>query len=349
MSRETREWLNRNVLVGMTEQRGNVWHYKADFQTPVMVGDEIVVGNHYDGFIPVDHVQRRLFDWLPQRIESYYDWTAPDGSVHKLPTGEVTIAASDNGQALGNHGLKFSYEGYTQLLLRNVEHILDDDLGISSAGLLKNRSVAWVEVSVPETIHTPEGVSFRPNLLAGASFDSSIPTFYKRTQTFTVCDNTFEMARGEHGQEYRVKRTAKHGLRVLDARAALGIIHEDSDEVSQEIARLCGWKVTGKQWNDMLKIVIPYEDDAKPAAITRAENTRDALTDLWGNSMMVAPWKGTAFGVVQAFNTYRHHYKGMRGDAWSGGKVERNMFTALKEDNSKADAAILSALEVVTT
>ena len=56
--------------------------------------------------------------------------------------------------------------------------ILDDNLSISSAGLLRNR-VAWVEVSVPDNITTPEGVVFRPNPLATTSFDGSLATSYK--------------------------------------------------------------------------------------------------------------------------------------------------------------------------
>jgi len=54
-----------------------------------------------------------------------------------------------------------------------VRFALDDNLSISSAGLLRNR-VAWVEVSVPDNITTPEGVVFRPNPLATTSFDGSL-------------------------------------------------------------------------------------------------------------------------------------------------------------------------------
>jgi len=55
MSKETSEWLNQNVLVGYTETRGNAWHYKASDQ-----GEE---ANHYDGAVPLEDVNRRLFDW----------------------------------------------------------------------------------------------------------------------------------------------------------------------------------------------------------------------------------------------------------------------------------------------
>ena len=46
---------------------------------------------------------------------------------------------------------------------------------------------------MPDTIATPDGVTFRPNLLATTSFDGSIATTYKRTVTITVCDNTREL------------------------------------------------------------------------------------------------------------------------------------------------------------
>jgi hypothetical protein len=62
MSKETSEWLNRNVLVGMTDQRGEAWHYRKSSQ-----GDE---PNHYPGPIPYTDVERRLIDWeaIPRRV-----------------------------------------------------------------------------------------------------------------------------------------------------------------------------------------------------------------------------------------------------------------------------------------
>ena len=96
---------------------------------------------------------------------------------------------------------------YREWLVGTVANILDDDLSISSAGLLREGAVAWVEVSVPESITTPEGVEFRPNLLATTSFDGSIATTFKRTVTDVVCDNTREAALAEKGQAYKVKHS----------------------------------------------------------------------------------------------------------------------------------------------
>src|SRR4051794_18540090 len=55
MSKETLQHLNTNTLIGNTDHRGTAWHYRAEEQ-----GEK---SNHYPGPIPVDDVQRRLFDW----------------------------------------------------------------------------------------------------------------------------------------------------------------------------------------------------------------------------------------------------------------------------------------------
>jgi Domain of unknown function (DUF932) len=68
--------------------------------------------------------------------------------------------------------------------------MLDAELGISSAGLLKDGAIAWVEIGMPDSITTPERVTFRPNVLAATSSDGSIATTFERTITDTVCDNT---------------------------------------------------------------------------------------------------------------------------------------------------------------
>ena len=134
------------------------------------------------------------------------------------------ITRGDTHAVLGIFTDGYQRHQYDQWLLSTVANILDDDLCISSAGLLRGGAIAWVKVSVPESITTPEGVTFRPNLLATTSFDGSIATTFKRTVTDTVCDNTRELALAEAGQSYKVKHSRHSTLRLADARQALAMI-----------------------------------------------------------------------------------------------------------------------------
>lgn len=124
--------------------------------------------------------------------------------------GRQAICRSDDhtGAVLGIFAPGYAMHQYDEWLLTTVANLLDDDLAIGSAGLPREGAIAWVEVSVPDTITTPEGVDFRPNLLATTSFDGSIATTFKRTITATVCDNTRELALSEKGQQYKANTQA---------------------------------------------------------------------------------------------------------------------------------------------
>jgi phage/plasmid-like protein (TIGR03299 family) len=155
---------------------------------------------------------------------------------------------------------KDSYQphDYSDSLVGAVSDIVDvsgSDLVISSAGLLKQRAIAWVEVSVPESIVTPEGIEFRPNLLATTSLNGTVATTYKRTCTDVVCDNTRSIALAEEGQTYKVKHSRNSNLRLADAREALAVIHTTADDIEKEFAELCRIDVTDQQFYTVIEVL----------------------------------------------------------------------------------------------
>jgi hypothetical protein len=68
----------------------------------------------------------------------------------------------------------------------------------------------------------------------------------------------------------------------------------------------------------------------------------DEIAALYQNDNRVAPWKGTALGVLQAFNTWGHHVRATRGDT---NRVERNMIEAINGTTDKSDRDVLALLE----
>jgi hypothetical protein len=68
-----------------------------------------------------------------------------------------------------------------------------------------------------------------------------------------------------------------------------------------------------------------------------AERKRQALGRLWNHDARVSPWRGTAWGVVQAVNTYVHHEQTVRGAA----RAERNMLRAVDGGIDQLDTATL--------
>lgn len=351
MSRETIDWLNRYTLIGYTDKRGNAWHYRESSQ-----GAE---PNHYPGGIPVEDVERRLFDF--EVIESpacYMVAGRIDGAITTLSIqdewysvmpsteGRKGMLTSDTFEDIGS--FKSGYQGhqYREWLLDAIAILLSSnghELGIGSAGLLRKRAQAWVSCEMPENITTPEGVVFRPNLMSTTSFDGSIATTFKRIITDVVCDNTREQAMKEKGQQYKIKHTKYSTLKLHDAREALAIVFEMADDFKAEVAELTSWKVTDHQFEMLLNNIVPMPEE-KGRAMTIATNKRSEIITLYRHDERAAPWKGTAWGVLQAFNTWNHHYMSVKGTT---PRVVRNMENVLTGKFAQADNHVLAALTAV--
>jgi phage/plasmid-like protein (TIGR03299 family) len=353
MSKESLTWLNCQTLIGYTEKRGHAWHWRADEQ-----GD---ASNHYPGPIPLADVQNRLFRWQAESrrlaVEIGTDvhsmtHLAADGTPARwveVPERQAICRSDDtSGAVMGIFGPGYTRHQYNDWLLQTVADLLDDDLAISSAGLLRQGAIAWVEVSMPETITTPEGVAFRPNLLASTSFDGSIATTYKRTVTDVVCDNTRELALSETGQEVKIKHSRHSRLQLAPARQALAMIHTLAGEFADEVAQLCSVKVAAAQWARFLDALVPRADakTGQPLtgrALTFADTKREALGGLYRSDPRVAPWAGTAHGVLQAVNTFESHEGVVRG----GSRAERNGLKTVNGDFGRLDRSTWRTLEGV--
>ena len=77
---------------------------------------------------------------------------------------------------------------------------------------------------------------------------------------------------------------------------------------------------------------------------TRTENKRDKLTAMYLQDYRVTDWTGTAFGVLQAVNTYNMHETSVRGDLH---RVERNMINDIKDKIRDEDVRVLDTLNRV--
>ena len=346
MSRETMLALNTNTLIGFTDKRGTAWHYREGLQ-----GGE---SNHYPGAIPVADVERRLFNWeavsrrvfveIPATIETM-DHIGEDGQPmrYEMQGDRQAVARADTHHVMGMFKASYAMHQPPEWLLQGTSMILGDTMGLSSAGVLNQGAVVWIEASVPETIATPEGVTFRPNLLAATSFDGSLSTLYKRTITNTVCDNTMHAALSEVGQVYRVKHSKHSAVKLRDARDALMMVESAADEFAAEVAALCAQPVTDRQFSAFLESLVPTTEKNKPltgGALTKRQNKQDALRRLWNHDERVSPWKGNAWGVVQAVNTWGQHEAIVSGAS----RPERNMANAISGSTEKTDNAALLLL-----
>ena len=334
MSQESIDWLNKNTLIGFTDQRGRAWHYRA--------ADQGAEPNHYPGPVPVADVARRLFGWDAVTGPLTTTLLTDDGVTTITDPDRKVVIRPDTQAILGVFATGYKIHQYREWLLTKVANLLDDSLAIGSAGLLRGGAVGWVSVEVPETITTPEGVAFRPNLLACTSLDGSLSTTFARVVTNVVCDNTMSAALAERGQRVKIKHTRHSELEVGKARDALALVHTTAEDFAAEVKALCETTVTDRQWQQFLDAHTPLPADPGRSR-TIASTKRDALARLYATDVRVAPWAGTAWGVVQAVNTFTHHEAVIRG----AGRAERNMLRAVTGDTDALDRGTLDTLRAV--
>jgi phage/plasmid-like protein (TIGR03299 family) len=346
MSKETLEWLNTMTLIGFTAKRGKAWHYRESVQ-----GGE---PNHYEGAVPVEDIERRLFNF--QLVERPLYIVVPceinesttmldDGTPAKtiVVDDRKAVMASDSSDVLGIFKGGYQVPQYTQSLLHDVREMLGDGIELASAGLLRNRAVAWVQVEARDTL-TVNGLEFRPFIMACDSCDGSLARTYNKGNQIVVCDNTMAASLDNALATYKLKHTKHAKFNAVTARDALGIIEEIGAEFTESIEMLTNWSVSDREWTKFLDEVCKYDADAKTTrSQTIADKKRDDLLNLWDNDLRVNPWRGTAFGVVQATNTWAHHIQTVRGT----NRAERNMLNAITGATEKADNETLRILELV--
>lgn len=334
MSRETLNWLNENVLVGFTEKRGNAWHYRKG------------ADNHYVGPIPIDDVRKRLFDWtaVENPVILGHDTsdgvTVPDGVI----PGYKAISHSKTGHVFQLAKASWTPHQYSEWLLTNVEHILDDDLHIGTAGLLKQGGQAWVQVEVPETMEFAGGIKARPFLLATTSLDGSLATTYSGSVTNTVCDNTMAIALRQHGGfRKRIRHSTNSLGRIHDVREALGIVHTLADTFGKQVEELLNQHITDQQFYRLVEGMVPLPENPKKAmaAFKAAQKKRAHLMDMYRFDVRAASWKGTALGAWAAFNTYDQHETKLRNET---NRVERNARRMVEGKQNAFDTTVLSRI-----
>lgn len=321
------------ALVGYTDAKGNRSYLNNGT-------------NSYPGAIPVEDVKSRLFNF--DFVEGEITATAltNDGVLSYTDPDRKAVMRADNGHIMGVFKKGFTIHPYGEWLVDNVENILDADLAVSSAGLLNDGAKAFVQIEMKDTLNV-EGIEYRPYLTAATSVDGSIATTYLTGTELIICTNMVSChLKGTNAAgKFKVKHSSRSLLRLTDARDALGIIHQTADQYAQQVRDLLAVKVTDKQYGDFLQAyldITPEKVEKGGRGLTIATNKQDALMNLWRNDTRVNPWAGTAFGVVQAVNTFDNHLISVRGD-----RAERNMAQVITGGFDKLDAGTWATLQGV--
>lgn len=356
MSRETMEWLNTNTMIGHTIDKdrwaksswvtmvdgvAKAWWQQDGFQ------------NGYEGAIPVEEVERVLFNWEPVQSTPFLrlpvaadddNYDGIDGADQKFiwvpDTDHQGVMHPVTHQVFRYFGAdSWQLHGYKPWLIDNVAAIADGEVGIDSAGLLRGGGVAYVTLSLPEGVTTSAGLEFRPTILAATSIDGTKKTIYSSVKFIPICDNSMEAAESDALASFKIKHSSKSLGRLSDARSALGLIYQNGEQFGKFLDALTEVDVTDAQFRQIIEGLAPFPTpeikDGKlqnQRALTIAERKHNELLDLWQRDQRAAKWNGTLLGAYQAANTWNEHFKSNNDN-----QVERIMTGVVSGTFNKMD------------
>jgi hypothetical protein len=126
----------------------------------------------------------------------------------------------------------------------------------------------------------------------------------------------------------------------------LAIVHSMAEDFEAELERLTSWKVSDEDFKTLLNTVVPIPEDANnKRGVTVAEKKQTEILNLYRHDNRAAEWNGNAFGVLQAFNTWNHHFAQVRKGA---PRIVRNMENVVKDAMATSDTAVLNKLAEIT-
>lgn len=368
MSKETISWLNENTMIGNINDKAkwtkNAWAI-IDPKTGTMKAwwQQDDFENAYEGFIPVEEVERVLFNWTPVEATIFLrkpcsadEADGVDGygnSFVWVPDPESKAIMHPETNHVYNYFGANSYQvhGYSPWLIDNVAKIAGGEVGVDTAGLLREGGVAYVSLSLSEGITTDAGLEFRPSILASTSIDGTKATTYSAVNTIAVCDNSMAAAEQGASGRFKIKHTAKSLRRVNDVRDALGIIYQTGENFGKMIDTMVNIDVTDSEFARIIRGLVetpePIVSKGKitnQRAITIAEGKFDDMWNMWSKDVRAAPWNGTLLGAMQTVNTYNEHYRSRNDN-----QVERVMTGTLNGTFDKMDQEFWSVVADIET
>jgi phage/plasmid-like protein (TIGR03299 family) len=219
------------------------------------------------------------------------------------------VRASDTGEQVSVIGIDHAIHTYRDWLTGTVKECVGEDAQVSSAGLLRRRAQAWVQIERPETAVGPDGIRFSPYITLSTSLDGSLPSQINQNTKMTICDNTLRITRG---QGLAFKHTKGSAAKLGDYRSVMSAIVQGESDFRKELERQLSVKVDDNAFTRFLEAFVPISEDDIPAKKTRSERKRQEITGLYKGDDRVQGWRGTLFGAMQACNTWDTHMSQLR-------------------------------------
>jgi phage/plasmid-like protein (TIGR03299 family) len=340
MTTQTQEQIKKYFVSGMEDAHGKPW-----WDNPATYNPE----HHFPGPIPIEFALK----FFSEQIRRAHVWVE-DEDGNPMPADDFMAAMTGN-TIHEIHKQSFEIHQFDKWLIEGPAQLVNSHTGISNLGKLNEGAQAWVNISTPEQWKTVQGIDFRPQLLCTTACDGTLASTYAENDVISLCDNTVRMALSRAHLTYKVRHTKNSQFKVHDAMEALNLLEQNAEAFKADIAALSEYEVSNQQFERFIAQLVPMPEikdkdinkrDYSTRNATIAAQKREKLNQLYRADGRVAPWQGTALGVLQLINTYNTHESSFRNQK-TVHRAERNMRDVMDGSLFDKDADALALLAKV--
>lgn len=212
--------------------------------------------------------------------------------------------------------------GGSHHIIQNEAHAgllnaLVDESGanIEMAGSLEGGRKVFISMKLPGHINVGGVDPVGNSLLAINSHDGTMAFTLAVLPVRYACSNVINTMFGQRNNLIRVRHTsgAQTNL-VAKAREALDITFKYLDNFQEEANRLIDTVMTQAQFESIIEREFGPEEDASPAAITRADKKVEQMTELFAEAQTQDGIRNTAWAGFNALVEWNDHFAPTRGE-----------------------------------
>ena len=170
-----------------------------------------------------------------------------------------------------------------------------------SAGSLREGKNIFTTMVIERPL-VVEGDVHIPYLVMASSHDGSMATKALLSPVRVVCMNTLRLAIARSHRTFTIRHTASAQRNMAEARRALDLSFKYYDGFELEVQALMAQVVTDEQFDEIIEKVFPLDilKDHQP----QVQKKRDGVKATLLHDPTVSPYRGTAWGALNAFNSW---------------------------------------------
>ena len=215
-----------------------------------------------------------------------------------------------------------------------TDELLGEGVRYETAGSLQNGRKVWLLARMPHE-YIISGERITPYLVFFNSHDGSGAIKAALTPIRVVCQNTLNLALSTAKRSWSMIHTGNIQGKIQEARDTLFLAEKYMDSLGKEFESLRKKKLSDRQVQEYIEILLPIEDGSTPQQIRNMKRLREDLKMRYYDAPDLKDLGNNGYRFVNAVSDFATHGNPLRRTA----NYKENLFSRTVEGNPLIDKA----------